>query len=127
MEHFGTKSSLPGPTLASTTEQAASSAHQAIDQLSESVRPAVVRAASSAHHMVDRLAGTTDRVAQRLEQTATRLKGAEQHLVDVSSSYVREHPLKSAGIALAAGFLVSHLLSSHNKNAESAEGGALKR
>lgn len=126
MEQTGKNASLQGAKLAITAEQAAHSAHQAIDQLSGVARPAVSRAASRAHHLVDRLSGTTSRVAQRLERTAGRLKDTEQRLVGVSSNYVREHPLASAGIALAAGFLVSQLVSSrkspgHDKEAESAE------
>lgn len=96
-----------------SAEQAGSSAHQAIDRVSEAVLPAVSRATSGAHHLVDRISGTTSKVAQRLEQTATRLKDTEQRMVGAGSDYVREHPLKSAGIALAAGFLVSQLISSH--------------
>lgn len=128
MERIERKSSSPGPLRASTADQVASSAHQAIDQLSATARPTVMNAASSAHHLVDRIAGTTNRVAHQLEQTATRLKNVEQRLVDASSSYVREHPFKSAGIALATGFLVSRLVGSHrDKHAESAEDGVLKR
>ena len=126
MEQIGKNSSLDGAKLAVTTEQAAHSAHQAIDQLSGAARPAVSRAASRAHHLVDRLSSTTSRVAQRLEKTACRLKDTEQRLVGVSSNYVREHPLASAGIALATGFLVSYLVGSrkspsHDNEAESAE------
>lgn len=104
------KNSSPAATQrASTAEQAADSAHRAIDRLSESARPTVLRLASSAHRMVDRISGTSDRVAQRLEQTATRLKDAEQQLVGAGSNYIRDHPLKATGIALAAGFLAGRL------------------
>ncbi|MDP3138006.1 MAG: DUF883 C-terminal domain-containing protein [Burkholderiaceae bacterium] len=126
MEQTGTNSSLDGAQLASIAEQTAYSAHQAIDQLSGVTRPAISRATSRAHHLVDSISGTTSRVAQRLEKTACRLKNTEQRLVGVSSNYVREHPLASAGIALAAGFLVSQLVGSrkppgHDKEAETAE------
>ncbi|KXB30652.1 hypothetical protein AT959_07880 [Dechloromonas denitrificans] len=87
-------------------------AHQAIDRISEAVQPVVSRAASGAHHLVDSISDTSSRVAQSLERTANRLKDTEQRLVGASSNYVREHPLKSAGIALAAGFLMSQLVSS---------------
>lgn len=104
MEHSAKK-------LAITTEQAASSAHHAIDQLTNVARPAVWRTAAGAHQMVDRISGATERGAQRLERTATRLLDAEQHLVAASRGYVRENPLKTAGIALVAGFLISQLIS----------------
>jgi ElaB/YqjD/DUF883 family membrane-anchored ribosome-binding protein len=98
--------------LAAAAERSASSAHQAIDRLSEAAQPAVSSAASGAHQLVDSLSGTSTQVAQKLEQTASRLKDAERHLVDSSSNYVRAHPFKSAGFVLAAGFLVSRLVSS---------------
>lgn len=99
-----TQGSLPA-------KQAGNGAHQAIDRMSDALHPAVSRAASGAHHLVDRISDTSSRVAQQLEKTANRLKDTEQRLVGASSNYVREHPLKSTGIALAAGFLVSQLVS----------------
>lgn len=101
---------------ASSTEPAGNGAHLAIDRLAEAVHPAVSRAASGAHHLVDRISGTSSRVARRLENTASQLKDTEQRLVGASSDYVRQHPLKSAGIALAAGFLVSQLVSSRKSS-----------
>ena len=98
--------------LAAATEHSASSAHQTIDRVSEATQPAISRAAAGAHHMVDRLSGTSSRVAHRLERATTRLIDAEQRLVGASSSYVRAHPLKTAGIALAAVFVMSQLVSS---------------
>ena len=95
-----------------SAEQAGNGAHQVIDRMSEAVHPAVTRAASGAHHLVDRISDTSSRVAEQLGKTANRLKETEQRLVGASSSYVHEHPLKTAGIALAAGFLVSQLVSS---------------
>lgn len=89
-----------------------SGAHQVIDRVTDAVVPAVSRAASGAHRLVDRISGTSNRVTQQLEKTASQLKDREQRLVAASSNYVRENPLKSAGIAMAAGFLISLLISS---------------
>lgn len=100
MEHSAKK-------LAVTAEQA----HHAIDQLTNVARPAVWRTAAGAHQMVDRISGATERGAQRLERTAARLLDAEQHLVAASRGYVRDNPLKTAGLALVAGFLISQLIS----------------
>lgn len=110
MEHIGKSAAGSRITRAFSVERAGSGMHQAIDQLSSAARPAVSRAAYGAHRLVERLADTTNRVAQRLETTGTRLKDAEQRVVGASSDYVREHPLRSVGIALAAGFLVSRLV-----------------
>lgn len=91
-------------------------AHQAIDRISDAVHPAVSRAASGAHHLVDSISGTSSRLAHGLERTACRVIEAEQRLVGASSNYVRENPFKSAGFALAAGFLVSQLVSSRKSS-----------
>jgi ElaB/YqjD/DUF883 family membrane-anchored ribosome-binding protein len=121
MENSAKNVSNPVAKLAIAAEQAASGAFHASDQLSDADRSAVRRTAASAHRIVDRLSGASERVAQRLEYTAVRLKDAEQHLVGASSSYVREHPLKTAGVALAAGFLISHLISAGKSAGGSAE------
>lgn len=91
-------------------EHGDSGAHQVIDRVADAVVPAVSRAAFGAHRLVDRISGTTNRVTQQLEKTAGQLKDREQRLVAASSGYVRENPFKSAGIAMAAGFLVGSLL-----------------
>ena len=121
MEHIGKSTSPRSAKLAFTAEQAGNSMHQAIDQLSDAARPVVSRAASGAHRLVDRLADTTTRVAQRLEDTGSRLKDAEQRAVSASSGYVREHPLRSVGIALAAGILVSRLVNLRKASGNSKE------
>lgn len=110
MAYLAKNSSQAATERTSIAEPVASSAHQAIDRLSDAARPTVLRLATGAHQMVDRISGTTNRVADRLERTATRLKDAEQQLVGAGSSYIREHPLKATGIALTAGFLAGRLL-----------------
>lgn len=97
-------------TSGNSVKSAASGAHQAIDHLSEAAQPMVSNAASSAHKLVDRVVGSTTRVTDRLHETGARLKDAELRMLDASSGYVREHPFKSVGLALAAGILVSSLV-----------------
>lgn len=118
MDNIGTM------TSGNSVKSAASGVHQAIDHLSDAAHPAVSDAASSAHKLVDRVAGGTNRVTERLhetgvklKETGARLKEAELRMVDASAGYVREHPLKSVGIALAAGILVSSLVISRKSAA----------
>lgn len=112
MKPLGIDTTSSPTQSASPSEQAGNGAHKAIDRISEALHPAVTRAASGAHQLVERISSTSGRVAAELEKTACRLKDTEQRLVGASSNFVREHPLKSAGIALAAGFLVSQLVNS---------------
>lgn len=126
MEHSERNSSARGGKLASTIEQAGNSARQVINQLATAARPAVSRAALHAHRLVDGVAGGSSRVAQGLEESGARLKDAEQRLAGASSGYVREHPFRTAGIALAAVFLGSRLLLSRRatqRDGESAQDG----
>lgn len=121
MESIGKLTQGSGAKLAYPAEQAGSGA---IEAAAEAMRPRVLRAASGAHRLVDRLAGTTNRAAQQLEETATRMKGAQQRLVGSSYDYVREHPFRSMGIALAAGFLVSRaVISAKSRAGEKSEEG----
>lgn len=123
MAHIAKKSAQATPS-ASPAEAAAGRAHQAVARLSDAARPTVLRVASGAHQMVDRISGTSSRVAEQLERTASRLKDAEQQLVGTGSRYIRAHPLKATGIALAAGFVVGQLFGWYRAGqAESAEDG----
>lgn len=107
------------PARRPAIEQAGDRAHQTIDQLSAATQPVVSRAVSGAHRLVDRVAGTTTRVAQQLQETGTRLKNAEQRMVGASTGYVRDHPLRSLGIALVAGFVVSQLTTTSHHSTDS--------
>ena len=111
-------------TSGNSVKSAVSGAHQAIDQLSETAHPAVSSVTSSAHKLLDRVVGSTTQMTDRLHETGARLKEtgarikeAELRMVDASTGYVREHPLKSVGIALAAGILVSSLVISRKSAA----------
>ena len=112
MKNLASETSPRAAKLAFSADQGGSAAHQVIDRFSDAVHPAVSRATSGAHRLVDRIGSTTSRVAQQLEKTTTRLKDREQRLVAASSSYAHEHPFKLAGIAIAAGFLISQVVSS---------------
>jgi ElaB/YqjD/DUF883 family membrane-anchored ribosome-binding protein len=70
------------------------------------------KAANSAHEAVDRVASATNQAAEALGEKGEQLKNAEQQLVDNCRSYVRDNPLTSLGIAVAAGFLLSRIVSS---------------
>ena len=127
MAHLEKNSSQAVSKWASTIDQIADSAHNAVDRLTEGARPTVLRGASNARHLMEGISGTTDRVEEQLEKTVTRLKDAEQQLAGVSRSYFREHPLTATGIALAAGFLVGQLHAWYRAGkAESAEDGVTR-
>ena len=95
-----------------TVDQATTGAHRVIDRASEAARPAVDRAASTAHQAVDRMAGAATSAAETLDYKAEQLRDVQSRLTEDACDYVRENPMLSVGLAVAAGFLLSKLLSS---------------
>ena len=100
--------------IARTTEQASSSAHEVIDRVSAAARPAVDRAASTAHRAVDRMAGMANQAADTLSTQGEKLKDVQAKALANSRTYVRDHPIASLGMAVAAGYLISRMFSSRD-------------
>ena len=69
------------------------------------------KAANSAHEAVDKIASATNQAAEALGEKGEQLKNAEQQLMENCRGYVRDNPITSLGIAVAAGFLLSRVLS----------------
>ena len=68
-------------------------------------------AANSAHEAVDKVASATNQAAEAIGEKGEQLKNAEQQLMEDCRGYVRDNPITSLGIAVAAGFLLSRVLS----------------
>jgi ElaB/YqjD/DUF883 family membrane-anchored ribosome-binding protein len=98
--------------VARTVDHATSSAHRAIDKATDAARPTVDKVATGAHNLVDKLAGVATTAADKLDTKSVQLKDAQARLTESCRDYVRENPLASLGIAVAAGFLLSRLLNS---------------
>ncbi len=101
-----------GNGVARTVDQATSSAHRAIDRASEAARPTVDKVAAGAHQLVDKIAGAASTAADKLDTKTGELRDVHERLTESCREYVRENPLASIGIAVAAGFLLSRLMSS---------------
>lgn len=99
-------------TLGRTVDQAGSVAHDAIDRVSDAARPMVDRIASGAHQAVDKIASAAGQAAETLGVKGSQLKNAQAQALAQTRVYVRDNPLAALGIALAAGFILSKLLSS---------------
>jgi ElaB/YqjD/DUF883 family membrane-anchored ribosome-binding protein len=68
-------------------------------------------ASHSAHEAVDKIANATNQAAEALGEKGEQLKNAEQQLMESCRAYVQDNPITSLGIAVAAGFLLSRVLS----------------
>ncbi|MGK2941244.1 MAG: DUF883 domain-containing protein [Immundisolibacter sp.] len=73
---------------------------------------AIDKASHAAHETVDKIAGASNKAADAIGEKGEQLKNAEQHFLNNCRAYARENPVASLGIAVAAGFLLSRLLSS---------------
>ena len=96
--------------LARTVDQAAHGLHEAIDTASNAARPAVEQLAAGAHQATDKLSGAAINVAEALTQKGRQVRDTEARLAESCRAHVRDNPIASLGIALAAGFALSWLL-----------------
>ncbi len=60
---------------------------------------------------VDKIASATHQASEALCEQSRQLKNAEQQLIKNCRTYVNDNPITSLGIAVAAGFLLSRLMS----------------
>jgi ElaB/YqjD/DUF883 family membrane-anchored ribosome-binding protein len=97
--------------------KASSGAHTAVDSLANAAddvankaKPTIDRVATMAHHAVDKAADAAAPTAEWLSEHAESLRDAEKKLVSNTCGYVSANPMKSVGIALLAGFVLSRFV-----------------
>ena len=71
----------------------------------------IEKASHFAHDTVDKIAGMANQSAEAIDEKTGQLKNAEQLLMNDCHQYIRDNPVMSLGIAAAAGFMLSRLLS----------------
>ncbi len=96
---------------------ASSSAHAAVSSVAgaaedavRKAKPAIDRVAAMAHQAVDSAAGAAAPTADWLAGKGDDLKAAQKQLMDDTCSYVSANPLKSVGMAVVAGFVLSRII-----------------
>ena len=98
--------------MSRTVDQASTGAHDVIDKVSDAARPVVDRFASGAHQAVDKIASVAGQAAESLGVKGEQLKKMQAQAMEQCRGYVRDNPVTAVGIAIAAGNLLSRLLSS---------------
>lgn len=93
-----------------SVDSAASGAHRAIDKASDAARPAVDSLAAGAHNAVNSLGNAANSAANAIDQKGTQLHDAQLRLTENTRHLVRDNPLATIGVAVAAGFLLSWIL-----------------
>jgi ElaB/YqjD/DUF883 family membrane-anchored ribosome-binding protein len=79
-----------------------------IERTSERAHQAVDRAAGAASSVAERLGERVDSLAERGEE----LRELPENWLEGAREYVRENPVASLGIALAAGYILSMIMRS---------------
>lgn len=74
------------------------------------IKETIGKVSNSAHEVVDKIAGVSYQAADVLGEKGEQLKNAEMEMVEDYRTYVRENPMKSVGIAVAAGFFLSRVM-----------------
>lgn len=99
-----------GEMVGRTVDQATGAAHKVIDKASGAALPAVERVAAGAHQAVDHLVSAATRATDTFDEKGGQLRDARSRFTESCRVHVREQPITSLGIAVAAGFLLSVLL-----------------
>ena len=98
--------------LQQAADLAAARAHEASDEVADAARPAVEQIASGAHQAIDKIASVATQAAETLGVTGEQMKNTQAQALEQCRAYVRDHPLASLGMAVAAGYVLSRVLSS---------------
>jgi ElaB/YqjD/DUF883 family membrane-anchored ribosome-binding protein len=107
--------------LADTTHdmvgKASAGVHTAVDSMANAAdvavrkaQPAIEKAAAMAHQAVDKVAGAAGPTADWLAEQGESLNDTQKQLMKDACGYVSANPLKSVGIAVLAGFLLSRVM-----------------
>lgn len=116
--HGNTPSNSGSPVAGSgTLGKVSSGAHAAVDSMAgavdhaaRKVQPAITQAAAMAHQAVDKVADVAAPAAGWLAEQGQSLDATQKKLVADTCNYVSANPLKSLGIAVAAGFILSRMM-----------------
>jgi ElaB/YqjD/DUF883 family membrane-anchored ribosome-binding protein len=76
----------------------------------ENIKETIGKVSQTAHKAVDKMTSMGYQTTEVLGEKGEQLRNAEQELIEDYREYIRENPLKSVGIAVAAGFVLSRLL-----------------
>jgi ElaB/YqjD/DUF883 family membrane-anchored ribosome-binding protein len=97
--------------------KASSGAHSAVNSMAgaaeeaaRKAKPAIDKVAAMAHEAVDKAAGAAMPAADWLAEKSESLDAKQKKLMADTCSYVSANPLKSIGIALVTGLLLSRFI-----------------
>lgn len=81
-----------------------------IQATKESLHSTTERVAKGAHDAIDKAAEKSERLEGKMRDASHRASARAQDFEREAVSYVRQHPYKAVGIAVAAGFVLGALI-----------------
>lgn len=82
----------------------------AIQSTKESLHSTTDRVAKGAHEAIDKAADKSERLETKVRDASHRATERAQDFEREAISYVRQHPYKAVGMAVAAGFVLGAIL-----------------
>lgn len=98
--------------FAKGVDKAAAGAHQKIDAAKDAAQPVMDHVVEGAHAAVDSMGHTATSTASAIDLKSEQFGEAKDELIKATRNYLQAHPIASLGMAAAAGYLVSRILSS---------------
>jgi ElaB/YqjD/DUF883 family membrane-anchored ribosome-binding protein len=111
---FGNSLSNDGVLTKTTAgaHAAVNSMADAADGAARKAKPAIDQVAAMAHQVVDKAAASAAPAADWLGEQGESLNATQKKLITDTSAYIAANPLMSVGMAVLAGFLISHMIRS---------------
>lgn len=102
----------PAGTNATTegVDRLAAGAHSGIQAAAEAAHPAIDRLASGAHRAVKSADEAANQATDAMARAGNKAGVKGEELYAAGTSYMREHPMFTIGVAIATGYLLSRLL-----------------
>ncbi len=87
-----------------------SSNPDAVQSTKDTLHSTTERVAKTAHDVIDKAADKGERVEAKVRDSSHRATERAQDFEREAISYVRQHPYKAVGMAVAAGFVIGAIL-----------------
>lgn len=91
-------------------ERLAASAKSGIHSAADAAHPAIDRIASGAHRAVNSADEAANKATEALAKAGDKAGEKGEELYAAGTGYMREHPMFTIGVAMAAGYFLSRLL-----------------
>lgn len=97
------------PQASTVTSEVSSGLRDTVDRAAQSAHDAIDRVAAKAGPALESLQSAASTAAQSLQDKAATFGEMEEAWIESARKTVREHPLATVAVAVAAGILISRI------------------